>query len=141
MVKSDTEKNDARPGKGRFFFKHLAPSLPAFKTQFIFWFLLFAVLLLDLWTKQAVFSWLRQRGSVPVIDGFLQLVMAENTGAAFGIAAGRRWLLVAASVIALVVIFVVFIFSAKESRLVHVGLGLFAGGVCGNLYDHVCRRL
>jgi signal peptidase II len=99
--------------------------------------LLLTVLLLDLWTKYAAFNWLRRHGSVPIIDGFLRLVMAENTGAAFGIAAGHRWLLVTASVAALLVIFMVFLLSGKEPTLIHIALGIFAGGVCGNLYDRL----
>jgi len=96
-------------------------------------------LTLDLWSKSFVFSRLRQQqhNAISIIDGFLQLVLAENAGAAFGIAAGQSQLLVAVSVIALVVIFAVFLFGGNEQRLVHVALGLFAAGVCGNLYDRI----
>lgn len=95
--------------------------------------------MLDLWSKKEVFDWLRQQGvgSFPVIDGFLQLVMAENAGAAFGMAAGQRGLLIMISFVALVVIFVVFLFSGAERRLVQIALGLFAAGVGGNLYDRI----
>jgi signal peptidase II len=35
------------------------------------------------------------------------------------------------------VIFAFFLFSGTKQRLVHVALGLFAAGVCGNLYDRI----
>ena len=106
-----------------------------------FWPLMAVGLILDLWSKRAVFDWLRQsqraEDGISIIDGFLRLVVAENAGAAFGIVPGQRYLLVAVSVIALIVLFVVFLLSGTEHKLVHVALGLFAAGVCGNLYDRI----
>ena len=104
---------------------------------FTFYFSL--LLALDLWSKAAVFDWLsrRQDGSVSVIDGFFRFVAVENTGAAFGIATGRTHLLTAVSLIALAVIFVVFFFGKVKRKLVYAALGLFAAGVCGNLYDRI----
>jgi signal peptidase II len=92
-------------------------------------------LLLDLWTKRAVFDRLGSGEVLPVIDGFLQFVRAENTGAAFGLFAGKAYFLTAISIIALVVIFAVFLFGGNRQKLINVALGLFAAGVCGNLYD------
>lgn len=66
--------------------------------------------------------------------------MAENSGAAFGMAAGQRGLLIAVSFIALAVIFAVFIFSGREQKLVQIALGLFAAGVAGNLYDRIFNQ-
>jgi signal peptidase II len=104
---------------------------------FTFYFSL--LLALDLWSKAAVFDWLsrQQGGSVSVIDGFFRLVAVENTGAAFGIATGQTRLLTAVSVIALVVILVIFFFGGVKHKLTHAALGLFAAGVCGNLYDRI----
>jgi signal peptidase II len=109
------------------------------KAQIVFWLLVAAGVILDLWTKAAVFNWLEQKPqkSVSIIDGFLRLVVAENAGAAFGIAAGRRYLLITVSAIALVVIFAVFLFSTSQHKLVYAALGLFAAGVCGNLHDRI----
>ena len=108
------------------------------RAHLIFWPLMSAGFALDLASKSAVFGWLQhRRGSISIIDGFLQLVEAENTGAAFGIAAGQRCLLISASIIALIVVFAVFLFSGSERKLVHTALGLFAAGICGNLYDRI----
>lgn len=109
--------------------------IPDFKAHLIFWPLTIGGFALDLWSKWAVFNWLKSDESYNVIDGFVQLIRAENNGAAWGIFAGRSTLLVMVSSIALIVIIMVFLFSGRQHRLIHVALGFFAGGVSGNLYD------
>jgi signal peptidase II len=96
-------------------------------------------LVLDLWSKNAVFNWLRDshQSGFTVIEGFLRLQTAENPGAAFGIAAGQRILLAAVSVVALAIVFSVFLFAATNRKITIVALALFAAGVCGNLYDRL----
>ncbi len=113
--------------------------LKTVKAHLTFWPLMAAGFALDLWSKRAVFDWLQQQqgGSVSIINGFLQLVTAENAGAAFGIATGQRYLLIAVSIIALIVILAVFLFSGAEHKLVYFALALFTAGVCGNLYDRI----
>ncbi|MGD0596163.1 MAG: signal peptidase II [Sedimentisphaerales bacterium] len=105
----------------------------------IFWPIFTGGLAFDLWTKNAVFGWLGglQGQGIAIIDGFLRLQLAVNTGAAFGIAEGYRVMLVAVSAIALVVILAIFIFARGERKIVVVSLALFAAGVSGNLYDRV----
>ena len=105
----------------------------------IFWPIFTGGLAFDLWTKNAVFGWLGglQGQGITIIEGFLRLQLAVNTGAAFGIAAGHRAILVAVSAIALVVILAIFIFAWGERKIIVVALALFAGGVSGNLYDRV----
>lgn len=139
MTESDREESNTRQSSSRFFLRRRPFVLPGLAAQLIFWPLMIAGLALDLWSKRAVFDWLEQKpnNSFPIIDGFLQLVLAENRGAAFGIAAGQHRLLVAISAIALVVIFAVFLFSGSQQKLVHVALAFFAAGVCGNLWDRI----
>ena len=105
----------------------------------IFWPIFIGGLAFDLWTKSAVFAWLEkvQGQGISIIDGFLRLQLAVNPGAAFGIAAGHRVMLVAVSVVALVVILAIFIFARGERKIVVIALALFAAGVSGNLYDRV----
>jgi len=131
------EENSARPSSGRVFLKRLPLALPDLSAQLIFWPLVVIGIALDLWSKRAVFDWLEHRGSVSIIDGFLQLVTALNDGAAFGLFSGYPYRLILISVVALIVIFALFFFSGTKQRLVHVALGLFAAGVCGNLYDRI----
>jgi signal peptidase II len=149
MTEFKKEEN-ARPSSGRAFFARtrksppstfsgLGITMPGLKAQLIFWSLMVLGLVLDLWSKKAVFDWLLQQEShsISIIDGFLRFVGEENPGAAFGIAVGRRYLLVIVSIVALIVIFGIFLFSGTERKLIHVALGLFAAGVCGNLYDRL----
>lgn len=105
--------------------------------HFIFWPIFTGGLAFDLWTKSAVFGWLGglQGQGVTIIEGFLRLQLAVNTGAAFGIAEGHRVMLVSISVVALVAILAIFIFAWGERKIVVVALALFAAGVSGNLYD------
>ena len=139
MTELKEEQGRARSGLGRAFLRRRNLALPSLTAHTIFWPVTAAGLTLDLASKRAVFEWLQQRqyNSISIINGFLRLVMAENNGAAFGIAAGQHRLLAAVSVIALIVILVLFLFSRIEQKLVHIALGLFAAGVCGNLYDRI----
>ena len=139
MTESEREESSARPSSGRAFLKRHPFALPDLAAQLVFWPLMAAGLTLDLWSKRAVFNWLEQKpgNSASIVDGCLQLVATVNKGAAFGIAAGQYHLLVAVSVIALVVIFAVFLLGGTRQKLVHIALALFAAGVCGNLYDRI----
>jgi len=128
MVKSAKRQNDVRPGKIR---------LPDAKAHTVFWSVAILGTALDLWSKAAVFEWLKPDGEFIIIDGVLKLIRARNAGAAFGIAQGQRYLLVAVSLLALVVILAVFLFMGQKHKLSSLSLGLFAGGVCGNLYDRM----
>ncbi len=137
MTEIKTKASSARPSPSRAFFKQMALSLPDAKTHLIFWSLMAGGLALDLWTKKAVFDWLKPHETYPVIDGFLRLVIAVNNGAAFNLFAGKPYFLAAVSIIAIIGIFAVFLFSGGQHKLVHIALGLFAAGVCGNLYDRL----
>ena len=75
-------------------------------------------LLLDLWSKKAAFDRLEPYEAYRVIDGFLQLVRAENNGAAFGLFAGKSYFLTAISSIAMVAILGVFLLAGNRQKLV-----------------------
>ncbi len=113
--------------------------LPDVIGHLIFWPLLLAGLAADLWTKQAVFNWLRDRPGqgAEILDGFLSFRLALNMGAAFGIASGRLTFLVGVSALALLIIFGVFFLGSARQRMVQIALGLFAAGVSGNLWDRL----
>jgi signal peptidase II len=133
------EENSTWPGSssGQVFLKHRLLALPDLSAHLIFWPLMVFGIALDLWSKRAVFDWLEHRGSISIIDGFLRFVRASNNGAAFGLFSGYPYWLIVVSCVALVVIFACFFFGGTKQRLVYVALGLFAAGVCGNLYDRI----
>jgi len=137
MTETRTDETSARLTPSRALLKQISLALPDTKAHLIFWSLTIGGLALDLWSKKVVFDWLAPQERFSVLDGFLQLVPALNNGAAFGWFAGRAYFLAAVSIGAVVAIFAVFLFSGSRQRLVHIALGLFAAGVCGNLYDRI----
>jgi len=133
------KKNIAQPNSENNLSKRHSFILPTLKAHLTFWLLAAAGLILDLWSKSAVFSWLEQKpiNSVSIIQGFLHLVRTENPGALFGMFPGHAGLFIAVSVVALITIFAIFLFSRDQHILFHIALALFAAGVCGNLYDRI----
>ncbi len=123
------------PRKGRL--SGCKEALPDRIAHLIFWPTAVAGVLLDLWTKHAVFAALRDKPdqTQAILDGILSFRLALNDGAAFGIAAGNRLFLVGVSAVALAIILGLFLFGAARQRLVQVAMGLFAAGVGGNLWD------
>lgn len=135
MIEVKTKNDSAGSNTGGFSAARPMFALPSAGSHVLFWFLMIGGLLLDLLTKKAAFDNLGPMERLPVIDGFLQFVRAENDGAAFSLFAGKSYFLTAVSVIALLVIFGVFLLGGNRQKLVNIALGLFAAGVCGNLYD------
>ena len=137
MTQAKTDENNTRLDITQASSKHLGFMFPNLKAHLTFWILALTGLIIDLWTKRAVFDWLDNRHTYPVVEDCLQFVRALNDGAAWGMMAGNTFFLVAVSVTALVVIIVVFFYSGRQPFLVHVALGFFAAGVSGNLYDRI----
>ena len=105
----------------------------------IFWPVVIGGIIADLWSKSAVFEWLAQlpNHEFVVIEGFFKFIIALNDGAAFSIASGRRFILVATSIIALIAVIGIFLFGGDKRRIIHITLGLFVAGIVGNLYDRI----
>jgi signal peptidase II len=118
------------------------PCLPDAKGHLIFWSVFGLGLALDLWTKRAVFAWLADEPSqsAEIIDRFLAFRLGLNSGAAFGIAQDRYLFLAGVSVLAMLIILGVFLFSRAQHRIVQAALGLFAAGVGGNLWDRLFNQ-
>ncbi|MBN2020520.1 MAG: signal peptidase II [Sedimentisphaerales bacterium] len=108
-------------------------------SHLLFWPIFTAGLLLDLWSKAAVFRWFENnsRDNFTIIEDFLSFRLALNSGAAFGIAEGQRWLLIAVSIAALGVVLTVFFFDTAQRKIITITLALLAAGICGNLYDRL----
>lgn len=100
------------------------------------------VILLDQMTKAAVAHLLRAHQSIPVIPGFFNIVHVRNRGMAFGLMNRPSgdlsvYILIAAS-LAAVVFLLVWSFRLKEAgTLVPLGLSLILGGAVGNLIDRI----
>jgi signal peptidase II len=98
------------------------------------------VIIVDQVAKAGIVAWIgpgQQSHRWELAGRLLALEYVENTGAAFGILAGRVWLL---SVMAIVVgcgFLVAFRKELPENRLLQVGIGLILGGAIGNLIDRL----
>jgi len=111
--------------------------LPDLWGHLLFWPIAMGGAALDLWSKKAIFEWLP---TVPyekyvVIDGFFQLILRENSGAAFSIAQGQRWFLVGISCIASVAAIGIFLFGGVQRRITQIAMGCMLAGISGNFYD------
>lgn len=119
--------------------KHFKPSLPAKGAIFAFVIIIAAGALADLWSKQAAFTYLDNAGlyQKPVIEGFFNLVKAENTGAAWSSFQGQKIFLIVISLIAFDLIVLVFFTGQIKHRITFIAVSLFAAGIIGNLYDRI----
>jgi signal peptidase II len=118
----------------------LSKEISVSAAHLLFWPVFLLGLAADLWTKSYVFHWLSSLPSYPrysVFPGFFEFVLVENRGAAWGIASDRTIPLVLISIFAIIIVFTVFLLTRKPRAVVVFSLGLFAAGVCGNLYDRL----
>ncbi len=97
------------------------------------------ILALDQLSKYFVQLYLSPVGSsVPVVEGFLQLTNVHNTGAAWGLLDGFRWLFIPMTIIvALVMLYVIFRFRSKLCIFSRVTLALLFAGAVGNFLDRL----
>ena len=93
---------------------------------------------LDQWTKYLVVENIPLHTQIPVIDGLFHLTYARNTGAAFSMLEGGRWLFIVLFIVLTVMIFWEFKhrsmpFSTFERWCI---VAIYAGGL-GNMIDRV----
>jgi signal peptidase II len=103
------------------------------------WLLLAAVVIVaDQITKSLVVASLSRGESIP-ITGFMSLVLAYNSGAAFSFLAGapgwQRWFFATIAVLASA--FLVYMLRRGGGRVLCAGLALILGGALGNLWDRI----
>lgn len=107
----------------------------------IIWPALFIVAL-DQVSKIAVLKSLDIHESVPIIKGFFNLVHVRNRGMAFGFLNRPDldfgfWVLVSATILAIVLLLFWFHTMKDESNWITLGLSLILGGALGNLIDRL----
>ncbi len=100
------------------------------------------VIALDQLSKAVVAARMRLHDTIPLVDGFAALTYVRNTGAAFGLLAGRAvalrvpfFLLVSAVAVVLLVWFLRSV--PAERRLIVAACGAVAGGAIGNMIDRM----
>jgi len=101
-----------------------------------------AVVLLDQLSKFAILHSLRVYESIPVLNGFFNLVHIRNRGMAFGIMNRQDvdlpFYFLLAATIGAIILLVFWFFRLKQgpSRTI-LGLSLILGGAIGNLIDRL----
>lgn len=77
--------------------------------------------------------------SINVINGFFNITLIGNTGAAFSILSSNTLLLIIISLVVLNVLYFCFIKGKKLNDFEQLSFGLLIGGILGNLIDRVLR--
>ncbi len=100
--------------------------------------LLFALLLaaLDQWTKFLAAQYLP--GQTQILTPFLQLIYAENTGAAFSFLADKQWARWFLAILSIGITIVLLVWLWRLPPLIErIGLSLLLGGAIGNVIDRL----
>ena len=97
---------------------------------------------LDQASKIAVLKGLKVYESIPIIKGFFNMVHVRNRGMAFGFLNRPDmnfgfWILVTATILAIVLLLFWFHTMKDESNWITLGLSLILGGALGNLIDRL----
>lgn len=98
------------------------------------------VVIADQTSKWVIVRWLGPDSSThrwELAGNLLAFEYVENTGAAFGILAGRVWLLLVLALLAGLGFLIVFWNDLRFNALLRFGIGLVLGGAAGNLLDRV----
>jgi signal peptidase II len=97
------------------------------------------VMALDQFTKYLVSTRMQIGDEIDVIRNFFAISYTQNPGIAFGMlnSGALRWLFVAISVVAVVVVLAYMMRTGAANRLLLWSLALLAAGICGNLVDRV----
>lgn len=92
---------------------------------------------LDQYTKYLTVSRIPLGGSVPAVEGLFRFTYVRNTGMAFSLLQGGRWIFFVVTVAALVMM----VAAVKKKWVKHavgiMALSSIAGGAIGNLIDRV----
>ena len=90
------------------------------------------VVVLDQLTKHLIW---RNGRNYELIDGYLNITLVKNAGAAFGMFQGARAFFIVASVVAVALVIYVGAKLPRAERMRRFWLGLILGGAVGNLID------
>ncbi len=102
----------------------------------LFWIALITVVL-DQIIKNVLLFFMTYGSSITVINGFFNITLIGNTGAAFSILSSNTILLIVISIVVLNVIYFCLIRNKNLSDFEQVSYGLLIGGIMGNLIDRI----
>lgn len=95
------------------------------------------IIAFDQTTKYFASLNLKGAGAARFIPGLVQLRYAENTGMAFSMLSGARWIFIAVTVVACVLVGFYLFSNRCKSLWLYWSLGVILSGGIGNLIDRV----
>ena len=103
----------------------------------LFWLTIIGVWIIDRVLKVLVQGHFHPNETFVVIPKIFHLTYVLNSGAAFGLMAGRTWIFILTALLVVAgVVYAQFKLPQNE-RIFRFALGLIGGGALGNLYDRV----
>lgn len=98
-----------------------------------------ALILLDLQTKAAAVRALQGKPPIILVNGVLELLYVQNTGAAFSLLENAQWLfiLIAVAAVLLISVFLIRFPKTKRYQPLHILLTFISAGAVGNLIDRI----
>ena len=95
-------------------------------------------MVLDQVTKYFAFSNLKPIDTHPLIPKLIELNYETNEGVAWGMLAGKKWIFIPTSLIAIgIVIYLLIRYRKEISPLLSISLAMIAGGGIGNQIDRI----
>ena len=105
------------------------------KRSLLYTVIIAAVILLDQFTKNLAVEHLKPIDTVPVIPDALHLTYVTNYGAAFGMLADHRWVFLAVSTVAIILMAAYLYYKRDEHILLGISMSFIIGGGIGNMID------
>ena len=95
---------------------------------------------LDQFTKYLVVANIPLFGDVPFLPGFIQFTYVQNTGAAFSMMQGMRWVFIAIfAVLTVLIVLEYFKFRMPFTKFDRILIACIYGGGLGNMIDRAFR--
>lgn len=96
-------------------------------------------LILDQLVKIIIVNLFSAHHGITIIPSFFSLMYVQNTGAAWSILDGNRLFLITTSILALIIIYFIFIKNQELKKIELIIYGILTGGILGNLFDRIFR--
>lgn len=105
--------------------------------MFIYYFVIALCLICDQVIKGLTVQYIPLSSQMPLIPHVLSLQYIKNTGAAWGVLAGKMQLFYIITIVVVVAFFVLLHQEGKKSRLLGFALSFLIGGALGNFIDRL----
>src|SRR5205085_7149255 len=108
--------------------------------MFLFWLPALAIFILDRATKVRIMRSMVPGESHSVLGEFFRITSVRNRGAAFGLFQGNHQIFVVISLVAIVLVLLLYMRTGRAHRLRALALGFILRGALGNVYDRIRYR-